>query len=121
MLEILRNCFTWKGRLDRADFCAGMLGLVIPVTAFMGATWAAIFFHKNPVFLPIPAFFLLFFFIWLLGLFIELSLFIRRFHDIGRPGTHVFYMLIPFANIYFMALLFFAKSVENSPEAKGNS
>lgn len=89
MLELLQNCFTWKGRLGRADFCAGMLGLGIVVTAFMGVFWADIYFHKTPTFfgMGVPGFFVLFFLLWFLGVFIEISLFIRRLHDLGLPES----------------------------------
>ncbi len=120
MLELLQNCFTWKGRLGRADFCAGMLGLGIVVTAFMGVFWADIYFHKTPTFfgMGVPGFFVLFFLLWFLGVFIEISLFIRRFHDLGRPGIQAWYLLIPFVGLYFLVLLFFFKGVEGPQKKK---
>ena len=117
MLEILRNCFTWKGRLDRADFCAGMLALAIGTTAFVGAVQADMFFNRSQGVLAILGFVGLFFVIWLLAFFIEASLAIRRMRDLGRPAVHVLFLLVPFYGLYILALLFFAKSKEEPVKA----
>jgi len=119
MSGLLKDCFTWQGRLGRADFLAGVLALSIPVTGFLDFTWAVIFFAKIPVVFATVGFFFIFFALWLLAFFVEVSLFIRRFHDMGRPGVHVLFLLIPFVNFYFMFLLFFGKS-KDLPSPKGS-
>jgi uncharacterized membrane protein YhaH (DUF805 family) len=116
MLELLKKCFTWQGRLDRADFCAGMLGLGIPGLAFMWAIQADMFLNKSRGIVDVLGFAGLFFILWLLVFFIQLSLFIRRFHDLGRPGVYVLFFLVPFANFYFLFLLFFGKTKEDPPK-----
>jgi uncharacterized membrane protein YhaH (DUF805 family) len=119
MLGAIWNLFTWEGRLDRPDFCAGMLGLLIFVTALMGIVWAGMYFHWNvdpSAFLPLGG---LFFVVWLTGVLLELSLVIRRFHDLGKPGYHALLLLVPFLNIYFPVLLFFGSSVGVQPALEG--
>jgi uncharacterized membrane protein YhaH (DUF805 family) len=41
---------------------------------------------------------------------------VKRLHDLGRPGTHYWLMLIPFYNIYLACLLFFKKGTEGPNE-----
>jgi uncharacterized membrane protein YhaH (DUF805 family) len=37
---------------------------------------------------------------------------VKRLHDLDRPGTHYWPLLIPFYNIYLMLVLFFKKGTE---------
>ena len=36
---------------------------------------------------------------------------IRRLHDLGKPGTHSWLLLVPMYNIYLQLILLFAKGV----------
>ncbi len=36
---------------------------------------------------------------------------VKRLHDIGRPGSHYFLLLIPFYNLYLQCCLLFKKGV----------
>jgi uncharacterized membrane protein YhaH (DUF805 family) len=36
---------------------------------------------------------------------------IRRLHDLGKPGTHTWLLLVPMYNIYLQLVLLFAKGV----------
>jgi uncharacterized membrane protein YhaH (DUF805 family) len=37
---------------------------------------------------------------------------IRRFHDLDRPGSHAWFLLIPFYNIYIAFVLLFQKGTD---------
>jgi uncharacterized membrane protein YhaH (DUF805 family) len=37
---------------------------------------------------------------------------IRRLHDLGKPGTHGWLLLVPMYNIYLQLILVFAKGVD---------
>jgi uncharacterized membrane protein YhaH (DUF805 family) len=117
LFSIIGKCFTWKGRLGRMDFCAGILGLTILVTAWLASIWADMYFNKVPKLMTMPGFIFLFFVLWFVCLFLELSLIARRFHDLGKSGYHLFLLLVPFVNFYYMALLFFKKG-EDEPKTR---
>jgi len=54
--------------------------------------------------------------IYFLLILLEIFTAIRRFHDLGRPGTHVLLLLIPFYNIYLGFILLCTKGTVGSNE-----
>ena len=48
------------------------------------------------------------------------TLYIRRFHDLNKPGWYTLWMIIPFYNIYLLILLFFFKGKNNNNNYKLN-
>ena len=41
---------------------------------------------------------------------------VRRLHDLGKPGHHVWFFLVPFYNIYFSLTLCFARGTASDNE-----
>ena len=46
----------------------------------------------------------------------QLILAVRRLHDIGKPGSHAWLLLVPFYGIYLSLVLCFAKGASSSGE-----
>jgi uncharacterized membrane protein YhaH (DUF805 family) len=45
------------------------------------------------------------------GTVANLFLVVRRLHDLGKPGSHCWLLLVPFYNVYLQLVLLFAKGV----------
>jgi len=50
----------------------------------------------------------------IVGTVAQMCLAARRLHDIGRPGWHCWFFLIPFYNIYLSLVLLLAPGVEDT-------
>ena len=50
------------------------------------------------------------------GCVLQALLAVRRLHDMGKPGHHVWFLLVPFYNIYFSLVLCFARGVNTDNE-----
>src|SRR3990167_2379387 len=95
--------FTFQGRAGRAQYfwhtfldTFVMMALVFGVVYALGfesmATTGLTATHTIGIVLIVA--------IVLAGGISELAVAVRRFHDLGRPGTHYFLNMIPFYNIY---------------------
>jgi uncharacterized membrane protein YhaH (DUF805 family) len=42
-------------------------------------------------------------------IYLSVCITVKRFHDLGKPGTHYFLLFIPFYNIYIALVLLFKK------------
>ena len=49
-----------------------------------------------------------------LGSVVQAMISVQRLHDLGRPGRHIWFMLIPFYNIYFSLVLCFTPGSNDS-------
>jgi uncharacterized membrane protein YhaH (DUF805 family) len=114
-LNFVQDWFTWKGRLSRSQFLFRYLIFAI-IYYFLFFSWQfssdTSEIIKN---LTVSGY------LWVVfgggGVFMFLTvvpLMIRRFHDLGKPGNHVWLTLIPFVNLYYGLPLFFKKGVLGS-------
>ena len=104
-----RQLVTWHGRLDRIRFFFYVLVLAFAQALLITLAWGIF----DPGFIIS-----LILIVIIVGGGSVLSAFqaVKRFHDTGEKGNRVFFLLIPFVNIYFAVLLFFKKG-----ESKKNS
>lgn len=105
-LNFIQDWFTWKGRLSRSQFLfRGLIFAVFYYFLFIG--WQ--FGPETPEIIKTVT---VKSYLWFVfgggGVFMVLTvlpLIIRRFHDLGKTGNHVWLILIPFANLYYALLL----------------
>lgn len=50
------------------------------------------------------------------GCVLQALLAVRRLHDLGKPGRHVWLLLVPFYNIYFSLILCFTRGATSDNE-----
>jgi uncharacterized membrane protein YhaH (DUF805 family) len=98
----MSNFFNFKGRVNRAKYFLYLLA-----TSFIGGISDIVLNNTDNITIIIV---LAFFNIVLLVKYICVT--IQRFHDIERPGTHFWLLLIPFYNIYIELVLLFKKGTE---------
>lgn len=88
--------FSSKWRIWRWDYLLASAILAIPVI------WVQFFLLSNPNLLEnIWQFTSIFFLSWIVGMFFVVNLIIKRLHDLGEKWTNIFYLLIPFVNIFY--------------------
>jgi len=104
----MNELFSMRGRLNRAKYFwrTLVIGLVTYIFAFMGGLVTA---EIPPMFAGARV---LGFIILLGGIVIMAFQVVKRLHDIERPGTHYWLLLIPFYNIYLGLVLLFKKGTD---------
>ena len=50
------------------------------------------------------------------GCVLQAVLAVQRLHDLGKPGHHVWFLLVPFYNIYFSLVLCFTRGTSTDNE-----
>jgi uncharacterized membrane protein YhaH (DUF805 family) len=104
------SIFSLEGRLNRGRYFGRMLAIAIltQIVAFLaglflGATMGNDAQQTASVIGGI---------IGLVGTVVMAFQVVKRLHDLGRPGTHYWLLLIPFYNIYLALMLLFKKGEE---------
>lgn len=97
--------FSAAGRLNRLKYAYVLLLDIIGMSLCVGGlTFAQIGGQRTLFLLP-------FYYLLLALLFaVRVVAIVKRFHDLGEPGTHFFYLFIPFYNIYIGLKLLFSDS-----------
>ena len=100
-MDAFLELFTTKGRVNRAwYFWHILLDDLVIAAAGAAVLWApdtlALIFK-----LPMAG-------VTLGAAWAAIAITVKRLHDMGRPGLHVLFMLIPIFNIYFGLKLLFA-------------
>jgi len=110
MKDFVANLF--KGRLNRANLVVGMFSsIVLPRILFFFINHEIVVQSRN-------LYGILHFFWWIIFVLVfifNFSLYARRYHDIGKSGYNVFFLLIPLVNFILLFFLIFKKgdSVKN--------
>lgn len=103
----------YSGRIGRKDYTLGQLLIgVIPAVLF--SVMGGIISSSIPSFF-IVTFSIFIFIVLILCVTLSFSLHVRRFHDLGLSGYHVFLLFIPILNLSIFAL-FLKKGEENQNE-----
>lgn len=95
----IKRYFTFKGRLNRVKHFFITVLLYIPVLIICQPTQDVLLAFL--VFMLSIVYFIL-----------STCAIVQRLHDIERPGTHIFLLLIPIYHIYLVILLFFKKGTD---------
>ncbi len=106
----MSNVFTTQGRLSRKQYFISSM-IVVAVTY---ACAFAVGFASGVSGMGIESAGAFGFIIGVVGCAAQAYLAIRRLHDLGRPGSHYWYFLIPLYNIYFGLVLLFTNGVPGS-------
>jgi len=106
----MQQVFTMEGRLGRQGYVMISLGLTLAMYAisFMVGFVMGLAGMNEEAAVAIGV---------MVGLaFTVLHAFqaVKRFHDLGRPGSHYWLMLVPFYNIYISFVLLLSKGVSGS-------
>jgi len=101
MKDNIKSVFHPKGRVKRMEF---LMWLILIPFAELILFLATLEYVSNPQLGTI---------IWLSiglgGWYLIIVQAIKRLHDINRPGHHLFFLLIPLYNLYFLIVLIFEK------------
>ncbi len=95
------------GRLNRAKYFwrTLVIGVSANITAFLAGILLEGIMGENAE----PAAFIVGSILGLAGVVAMACEFVRRLHDLDRPGSHYWYLLIPFYNLYLSLLLLFKR------------
>ncbi|PWU23734.1 hypothetical protein C5B42_01755 [Candidatus Cerribacteria bacterium 'Amazon FNV 2010 28 9'] len=100
----------FQGRINRRTFILGILTVFL---CMMIPLLLMSFFFPSSGSFESSFSTIIFFLIWLVvsicGLTINLSLFIRRWHDLGKSGWFILLQLVPYINLLFVLYLLFAQ------------
>ena len=98
------NIFSFSGRLNRAKyFWYSVLLWVIFVVLILISSLLISKYVSSGLGIVLSIIF------YVLLVILEASLVVKRFHDLDRPGTHFWLLLIPIYNIYLSLVLLFQK------------
>lgn len=109
MFVNLKKYFAFEGRINRAKYfgISFLLGLIyLPFCIF------CIIYQ----FLDNILVLLLFIGLSIIVGIVQICITVQRFHDIERPGTHYWLLLIPIYNIYLSFVLLFKKGTDGPNE-----
>lgn len=105
----LSKLFT--GRISRANYLVGYLIVAFGSPIAIMLTVFPLEVLGMNMLSAIPALM-----IWTVSAVYGISFAVRRFHDMGRGGAELLWFLVPFANIYFLFLIFFKAGDEGENE-----
>jgi uncharacterized membrane protein YhaH (DUF805 family) len=100
--------FTMNGRIGRKEYVTSSLvvvGLTYAAALALGFAAGA---SGNDAINAIAIV------VTLVGCVMQGALMVRRFHDLGKPGSHYWLTLIPFYNLYVGVFLLFTQGVKGS-------
>lgn len=101
----MSNPFSIRGRMSRREYAVYSLLIVLVSYAFAFAIGFVSAVADNDVrnagMLGLG--------VGLAGCVLQALLSVRRLHDLGKPGHHVWFLLVPFYNIYFSLILCFTR------------
>jgi uncharacterized membrane protein YhaH (DUF805 family) len=95
--------FSMRGRHNRATYFWSQFGIVVLV---YGATFSAGFARLLPTGKSATA---IWYAVLLVGNVLSALQIVRRLHDLDRPGTHYWFLLIPLYDLYLVLVLLFTK------------
>ena len=103
-----KNYVNYSGRARRSEFCKSFFVLYYIFGGFMGGCFSIIFNEEleNIRYILAP----------ILGFLPFISLFIRRFHYIGKSGIYFFIVCVPGVGIFFLIYYLFLDSEDKSNE-----
>ena len=101
----MSNPFSIRGRMSRREYAAYSLLIVLVSYAFAFAIGFVSAVADNNV----RNAGMLGLIVGLAGCVLQALLAVRRLHDLGKPGHHVWFLLVPFYNIYFSLILCFTR------------
>ena len=104
----LKHYFNFSGRAPRSEYCYWSLTVLL-INILLGS--GPIFNGKSSASLivtPIPLLGLF----WLLTVLPNLSVMVRRLHDVGKSGWWWMASAVPFINFYLLYLLFFKRGTD---------
>ncbi|SKC71944.1 DUF805 domain-containing protein [Maledivibacter halophilus] len=102
----IKRYFTFKGRINRAKY------IWIPfLIGILAVIFQAIFISTESIGLLLVVILLS-----IASTVLGICLTVQRLHDIERPGTHYWLLLIPIYNIYLGLLLLFKKGTDGPNE-----
>ena len=108
----MSEIFQWEGRYNRARYfwtsfsisiCAGILSYILESILIGSSTDSYTISSMSSMISLI---------INLLSVILLAFQIIKRLHDLNRPGTHYWMLLIPLYNIYLSLVLLFQKGTE---------
>ena len=108
----MSNPFSIRGRMSRRQYAVYTLLIVLVSYAFAFAIGFVSAVSDNNV-RNAGMFGLI---VGLAGCILQALLAVRRLHDMGKPGHHVWFLLIPFYNIYFSLILCFTQGTGTDNE-----
>jgi len=103
----MNDLFSMHGRLNRARYvvrCVA-IGVLAEMAAFLSGLLLGVSLGEGAE--PVAA--ILGALIGLAGTVVMAFEVVKRLHDLDQPGTHYWYLLIPFYNIYLGLLLLFKR------------
>ena len=114
MQRIITLLFAWGGRISRREYFVWLL-----LNSILASLLSLLIFILM-IFLP-QNFSLVFFIIALViwgifrfaSMYISINLIVKRLHDLWNPWTNIFFLVIPFFNIYYFFRLLFEKWSDN--------
>ena len=95
--------FSFRGRLDRVRYTLSMLAIWCPLIAI----------YLNAIDKESIDTMLLFVACSIAALVMEYPLWVKRFHDLGRPGTHILLFFVPIYDVYVLLELVFRAGSES--------
>jgi uncharacterized membrane protein YhaH (DUF805 family) len=103
----MNGLFSPRGRLNRARYLVSCLaiGMLVEMASFLSGLLVGVSLGEAPE--PVAA--VLGGTIGLAGTVMMACEVVKRLHDLERPGTHFWYLLIPFYNLYLGLLLLFKR------------
>ncbi len=104
----MNKMFSFKGRAGRLEYF--LHNLFDDLALIIVAVLMAIIIPQFEGMTEVLA--LLFIVVFIAGIWSGIAVTSRRLHDLGRPGSHLFFLLIPIFNIFLGFLLLFKKGVE---------
>jgi uncharacterized membrane protein YhaH (DUF805 family) len=107
------NLLSMEGRLNRAAYFGRALAIsaVTALIAFSVGALMGAAMHQRVALETAPE---VGFLIWLPGTVLVAFQVVKRLHDLDRPGTHYWLLLVPFYNIYLSLVLLFQKGTDGS-------
>lgn len=101
--------FSFKGRAKRSEYILQTIVAPFVLAVMLVFTFS---YEYTPI-LFVPMSMILFLH--------EISITVRRLHDLGRPGSHFWFLMIPLVNMYFAFILVFKRGVEGPNEYDGET
>ena len=104
---MLKHLFSFSGRSGRLEYFIHSFSEIFGILAII----SAISFIEGQFKVSVGGEIIVFSILGviLVGVIAETAVTVRRFHDLGMAGWHLFGMLVPFYNIYLSLILLFRR------------
>ena len=104
---MFKHLFSFSGRAGRLEYLVhsfadvfGILAMISAISFIEGQFNTTV----DPAFVSLAILGVIF-----IGIFMEIAVVVRRFHDLGMSGWHILGTFVPFYNIYLGLILLFKK------------